>query len=501
MAAHQQHAVLSCEAKMVAMMRQFPQSASVQRWGACAMVRRVQRLPMARLTIVHNLGRAGACVHNLGRAGACEAIVAALLAHRLNVRVQEAALAAAGTLVCGSRSNWLKLKAAGLCPLVVAAMRAHAAQSGVQQYAAGVIAEIAEATRSFDVATASRAAHSSEHAATKEALMAAGVNTALVRALQTHCGSHKMVWRILYALISLTSAFTRRDALKFCSAGGANTLVAVMNAHPFHGYVQQAAARVLIQLAGTGGTDAIANKFIAAGASAAVTAVFHNVPQFASLDAVACLARYDAAVQLAAAGAAEAVLAAVRTHTDDILFKVSLSTSELTSALYALSVLAGNETVCTRLRAAGACEAVAIVLRSIELPEIWPGPNARVHMYALSLVRSLAKNSMCSTGAPEGLARLAHARACEAVVTILRQLLQQPHGEELLTHTIDQAICAMETLSNDSGLAARLALAGAKSAVASAIATYPANNYFQAACKCLKYHLSSTAASRSDRYY
>ncbi|KAG5175807.1 hypothetical protein JKP88DRAFT_171978 [Tribonema minus] len=222
MAAHQQHAVLSCEAHIVAMMRKFPDSASVQKWGA-----------RASSCSMHDMAHLAA-ERKLSRAGACEAMIAALVQHSLDASVQEAAISVAISLLCGSASNGRKMKAAGLCHLVVAAMRAHAAHSGVQ----------------------------------------------------------KTVCSVLCAVTSLAPVFTRRDALKFSTTGGARALVAVMNAHVFDGSVQQASAQVLMDLANKDDTNAISMQFVAAGAGAALATAIRLVHRYhqGPLDAVACLA-------------------------------------------------------------------------------------------------------------------------------------------------------------------------------------------------------------------
>eukprot|EP00611_Tribonema_gayanum_P032488 TRINITY_DN9746_c0_g1_i1.p1 TRINITY_DN9746_c0_g1~~TRINITY_DN9746_c0_g1_i1.p1 ORF type:complete len:491 (+),score=64.91 TRINITY_DN9746_c0_g1_i1:283-1755(+) len=490
MAAHQQHAVLSCEAHIVAMMRKFPDSASVQRWGARASSCRMH--DMAHL----------AAERKLSRAGACEAMIAALVQHSLDASVQEAALSVAVSLVCSSASNGRKMRAAGLCRLVVAAMRAHAAHSGVQKCGADAIMVLAEGTRRFGAT----AAHGAERVAIKDELMAAGVSTALLRALQTHRLNPRTVCSVLCAVTSLAPVFTRRDALKFSTTGGARALVAVMKSHVFDGSVQQASAQVLMDLANKDDTNAISMQFVAAGAGAALTTAIRLVHRYhqGPLDAVACLAWCGAAAQLAAAGAAEAVLAALcastRSHTAANMYLKQWSAPRLTSALTALCTLAdGDKGVCTRLRDAGACEALVLALKSLELPEDWADPNARAYFFGLSSIESLAK--ICSPVDPLGFAHLARAGACEIVVSTLREILQQPAEDELVMDTIERAIGAMINLSVDHGLAARLGVAGARSAIASTIAIYPDHDLLQMMCNKVKDNLLSTATSRSQRYY
>ncbi|KAG5189330.1 hypothetical protein JKP88DRAFT_302258 [Tribonema minus] len=489
MAAHQQHAPQRCHVHVVQMMQTFPGCASAQRWGARAIAR-----------IIRDDGTQDFAARELGRAGACEAVAAALAAHLAVASVQGAALHAASKLVRESARNWRRFEAAGLCASVVASMRAHALDSGIQLRGACVIVEVLGVTASVGDATGD----ASEHVVFKDSLTAARADGVLVRALQNHRRDPGTAAAVLHAVESLARAWTGAEALAFCAAGGACAVVACVGAHACDWEVQMQSLSALIMLLDSDvhGSVAVTAKFLAAGAIAAVTAALRAIPlaraeASLALDAVSCLAAHGAAAQLVAAGAAEHVVAAARAYTGaDLCDEHPLA--GLTSAVGAISQLAeSGEHACVRLREAGECEAVPAALASLPLPEDWGGLTAVAHLFCLSSIESLASSgSSVGAGAVDCLAR---AGACEAVVDTLREFLKQVKGERLVTDTVKAAIDAMIVLTKSSCVAAQLGCAGARSAVASAMAAYPEHEDMQERGTMLKDNLAAAAASRSRK--
>eukprot|EP00611_Tribonema_gayanum_P020412 TRINITY_DN3723_c0_g1_i4.p1 TRINITY_DN3723_c0_g1~~TRINITY_DN3723_c0_g1_i4.p1 ORF type:complete len:311 (-),score=60.58 TRINITY_DN3723_c0_g1_i4:585-1517(-) len=294
MAAHQQVVPQPCHLHIVGMMQKFSGCASVQLWGARAFAQ----------IIPDDIGAA----RELGRAGACEAIAAALNVHLKIASVQYAALYAASKLVRKLACNWQRLKAAGVCPLAVASMRVHAFNSNIRLCGAWLIKNILDLTASDGDAT--------EHVAVKNLLMAARADVVLVQALRNHCRNPGTVCAVLDAVESLGRAWTGAEALAFCTAGGAQAVVAFMEAYDFDIDMQLQSLLTLTTLIDNdvNGSKAVTAQFLAAGATAAVTAALRAIPlahaeASLALDAVSCLAAHGAAVQLVAAGAAEEVVA------------------------------------------------------------------------------------------------------------------------------------------------------------------------------------------------
>ncbi|KAG5189870.1 hypothetical protein JKP88DRAFT_252605 [Tribonema minus] len=245
------------------MMQKFPDSARVQLWGARAIDR-----------IIHNAGFGGfqIAARELGRAGACEAVAAASDAYRQVASVQQAALEAAGALVYKLACNWQRFNAAGLCPSVVASMREHAFNSDIQLCGACIIEYILDLTASVGEAT--------EHVAAKNSLMSARADSVLLRALQNHRRDPLIVCARLDAVESLAGAWTAAEALAFCTAGGAQAVVAFLDAHSFDRNVRTQSLSALTTLidGDVCGGNAVTAQFLAAGAIAAVTALLRTIP-------------------------------------------------------------------------------------------------------------------------------------------------------------------------------------------------------------------------------
>ena len=376
----------------------------------------------------------------LDTAGCCLAIVRLMMTHKQLLKLQEIACMLLARLCHDDPSNRPLAGDAGACEAVVGALKTHGENRKLARNACRALTNLAR------------------NPVHRDRARAAGACEALVDALETHSEDLKLARNACCALANLACNLVNRDR-----AGAAGACEAVVDALETHGEDSKLSRKAFLALANLACTLVNRDRAGAAGACGAVVDALETHGEDLVISCRACRALAKLTQdhptnkeRAGAAGACEALVDALETHGEDL--------NLARNACRALTNLACNP---VNKELAGAAGAFPALVAACTLHVADAADSVQVHDGACHAFSNMTKDH------PANQQRAVEAGVIESVIASMLRF--QAHAD------IQARVCS--TLLNISSSATahlpRMAAAGARAALASALQTHPGDDDVQ----------------------